>query len=76
MGASFAQRTIADLIVVLQVAQETDSRRRANRPSVISPAALREAAIVDENVLQGMREIRQAIEIGIVTACLAGQRDV
>src|SRR4051812_28802249 len=77
MAAAVALGAVADLVVVLEIAEEARSRYvRSRRAPVGLPPELRVAAVVDVRLTEGGGDVGQRSEIGVVPLALAGERGV
>ena len=75
-----ADGAVADLVVVLQVAEELPAgqRRGVDRPAVVPPAEARPGAVVEEGAGEDLGQAAEAGggEVGVVALALAGQQRV
>src|SRR5688572_22573065 len=76
MTAPFSFGAVANLIVILQVAEKRVAENSFGRSSMPASAKCRITAVMDENPLDCFGQIRQRAEIGIVTIALAGEHSM
>ena len=77
-GDPVAGGPVADLVVVLQVAEEAvgGGAQHVHRPAVAAAAERRPAAVVEEHPGQRLGERRDRAEVAVVALPLAGERRV
>src|SRR6185295_10718925 len=75
-GAALALRPVADLVVVLQVAEEAVTGHTGRRAPVTTLPEARVLTGVDPGAGEGGGELSQAAEVGVVAGPLAGEDGV
>src|SRR5918999_6184934 len=76
IAAALATGTIADLVVVLQVAEEPIAREAASGASVPAPPERGIPSVVYEGFAQRLGKIRDRPEVFVVSVSLAGENGV
>jgi hypothetical protein len=67
---------VTDLIVVLQIAEGAVAREAGGRPAVPTVTKARVAAVVDERVCKGLRQVGQRAKVLLMPGAFAGEHGV
>src|ERR671915_1312068 len=76
MPAALAARSVADLVVILEVSQEAVAGQAAGGTSMPAPSKLRVTSVVDEHLTQRLCDVGDRPKVPVVAVALAGENRV